>query len=430
MTLSFQNNAETIFSCSLQEQVPSNLQNKWKNEIKRRESTYEKLTGNSLQKHLQMVGMSFIDRNPCLNCKSIVAGYHWFLEWGRDAMISLPSLTLFSEMENDCLEILKEFARNEHDGVIPNYLGDKPENNAYNSVDAGLWFAWAVQQYSFKTKNVQAIDKYLWITLKNIFINYKNGTLYNIKMADDCCLLYAGSKEVNLTWMDAMVSGVPVTPRYGFAVEVNALWYNMLCFMRMLAVLFSDPIRYELDPIIAKINDKFTKVFWNERAGCLYDYVNDGYKCEEIRPNQIFAVSLNYSPLSKKNAEKVVEVVKVHLLTPYGLRTLSPKDPNYIGNYSGNSEERDKAYHNGTVWPWLLGHFGEAVLKVSTSQGSALDILLPCLLALKNHLYTSGIGTISEIFSGDAPHHPNGCISQAWSVAEILRLTYLLNIEV
>lgn len=428
--LPFQNNNTIIFSCSTKEQDVYSLEQKWNAEINRRNFFYEKFTGSPMQKHLQKVGMSFVDKNPCSHTMSVVAGYHWFLDWGRDAMISLPGLTLYSGFEAKCLAILKEFASNERDGVIPNYLGEIPENNAYNSVDAGLWFAWAVQQYSSKTKDVNSIDKYLWIALKNIFINYKNGTLYNIKMDVDSCLLYAGSKEVNLTWMDAMVAGCPVTPRYGYAVEVNALWYNMLCFMRVLAVLFNDPIRYELDPIIDVIKLKFEEFFWNNDRNCLYDYINEEQKNAAIRPNQIFAVSLTYSPLSGQNAAKVVNVVKEHLLTPYGLRTLSSTDPNYIGDYSGDSASRDKAYHNGTVWPWLLGHFGEALLKVSSDRKHAIDILEPCILSLKDHLFAEGIGTIAEIFSGDAPHKSNGCISQAWSVAEILRLTYLLNAEI
>lgn len=427
--LDFDKKGEIIFSCSTKEQEINNLGEKWQNEIDRRKKLFTGFKGSEFQKQLKKASCDFIEENPNSGGFAVVAGYHWFLEWGRDAMISLPGLMLYSGLEDKFLEVLKEFAKNEKDGVIPNFLGESLEKNAYNSVDAGLWFAWAIQQYCFKTKDVKSIAKYLWPTLKNIFINYKSGTMYNIKMDEKNCLLYAGSKDVNLTWMDAVINGVPVTPRYGFAVEINALWYNMLCFMRTLAVLFSDSIKYELDHVIAAIKENFINVFWNKETNCLFDFVNDEQKCAAIRPNQIFAVSLKYSPLAKKYAVKVVKAVKDNLLTPFGLRTLAPDDPSYIGVFAGNNQDLDKAYHNGTIWPWLLGHFGEALLKISESTKEAVEVLKPCLEKINAHFFEAGIGTISEVFSGDFPYKPGGCIAQAWSVAEILRLTYLLNMK-
>jgi predicted glycogen debranching enzyme len=417
--------SEIIFSFSLQEQ-PANLTEKWQIEIKRRQNLQKKSKGTPLQAQLKIAVESFFQKKPLDQSLKIIAGYHWFNCWGRDAMIALPGLTLYSGQENSCLAVLRNFAAQEKQGLIPNFLGTTPEQNAYNTVDASLWFGWTIQQYYLKTNNLSAIEQYLWPTLKNIFSNYKNGTLYNIKMLENG-LLYAGNKDTNVTWMDAQVNGSPVTPRHGMQVEVNALWFNLLCFLLELATLIGDPITQELKPLIKLVKKSFVETFWDEGIGYLKDYVlpNNQQQDFAIRPNQIFAVSMPFSPLTKKIALQVMRTVKSHLLTPYGLRTLSPQDPRYIGIYSGDSVHRDSAYHNGTVWPWLLGHFTEGLLKLATKHQVA-KIITPCATALTEHLKTTGIGTISEIFDGDAPHKPNGCISQAWSVAELLRLSYLL----
>lgn len=422
--LSFADNTEVFIAFSLNE-ITQNLDIIWNEEIRRRRDCAKHYTGSALQQQLKKTALTFLQKNLVDDSRSLVAGYHWFLEWGRDAMIALPGLTLYSGLEQECLAVLNEFARHTKDGLIPNFIGNDEATTAYNSVDASLWFAWAMQQYYNKTKDAKAIATHLWPTLKDIFTHFKEGTLHNIKMQEDG-LLYAGSREVNLTWMDAMVYGKPVTPRYGLQVEVNALWFNMLCFMHELAVVFLDPIKYEIAQLLPKIRLNFCQTFYAEEDGYLYDFVNNDEKNLGFRPNQIFAVSLPYSPLPKKIALKVVEKVQQQLLTPYGLRTLTPLDQNYRGVYFGRQEERDYAYHNGTVWPWLLGHFAEALLKVY-SRKCAIEILQPSLVALKAHLHEGCIGSIAEIFSGDAPHAANGCISQAWSVAEVLRLTYLLN---
>jgi predicted glycogen debranching enzyme len=412
---------EIIFSCSLKEQ--DDLLLTWKKEIKQRVRKNSS-NANELQQQLQLTSQSFITKN-----NTIVAGYHWFLEWGRDAMISLPGLTLYSGKEELCLEILKKFAAQEHNGLIPNYLGNTKEENAYNSVDASLWFGWAVQQYYLKTKKILVIEKYFWSVFKNIFAFYKNGTLYHIKMQKNG-LLYSGSKEENLTWMDAVVNNNPVTPRYGFQVEVNALWFNMLKFMYELAVLLKDDaIIDELKELLPLVQKEFCDVFWCEEKKYLYDFVNSEQKNSALRPNQIFAVSLPYSPLILKMGVSIMSAVRKNLLTPYGLRTLAPSDIAYKGSYYGSQVERDLAYHNGTVWPWLLGHFTEGLLRVTANYGKVREIVKPCLNALQSHLTEYGIGSISEVFSGDYPHQPNGCISQAWSVAEVLRVTYLLGLS-
>lgn len=417
---------EVIFACSTTRQK-NNLADKWQKELERRvKADATNTKNNEFQKQLHKTGQSFITINNASKKTSIVAGYHWFLEWGRDTMISLPGLTLYSGQEEMCLAILKNFALHEAQGLIPNYLGSTKETNAYNTVDASLWFVWAVQQYYLKTGNLKEIKTYFWTTLKNIFKAYRDGTLYHIKMQDNG-LIYAGSREVNLTWMDAMVDGRPVTARYGYQVEVNSLWFNLLKFMVELAIEIKDNLAPELQKLIPLVQTSFRQVFWCEEKGYLYDFVNAEEKNSALRPNQIFAVSLPYSPLLIKTAVSVVSAVREHLLTPVGLRTLAKHETGYVGHYGGSQDERDRAYHNGTVWPWLLGHFTEGLLKVTSDRRKVLAMLNPCLEALKKHLADYGIGSIAEIFSGDSPHSPDGCISQAWSVAEVLRLTYLLN---
>ncbi|MBU0744468.1 MAG: amylo-alpha-1,6-glucosidase [Gammaproteobacteria bacterium] len=429
VTFEFGEKREIICACSTVRQR-KDFHFKWQKELRHRVESIPVVDRSSkFQKQLHASGQTFITKNISnKKTQSIVAGYHWFLEWGRDAMISLPGLTLYSKQEELCLAILKTFANEEQQGLIPNYLGINRDANAYNTVDASLWFVWALQQYYLKTKKFKEVATYFWPTLKNIFKFYKEGTLYNIKMQDNG-LLYAGSVEVNLTWMDAMVDGKPVTPRYGYQVEVNALWFNMLGFMNELAHKMKDPVEQELKQLLPLAKSSFCKTFWCEKKGYLFDFVNMEEENSALRPNQIFAVSLPYSPLLIKMAVSIMSAVKEHLLTPYGLRTLAKNEVGYVGFYNGTQAERDQAYHNGTVWPWLLGHFAEGLLKVTSDRRKVLSVITPCLEALQKHLREYGLGSIAEIFSGDDPHSPDGCISQAWSVAEILRLTYLLNIK-
>lgn len=419
-------NHEIIFACSLTEQQ-DNLKERFKHEIAVREKRNASLVGTPLQKQLKKAALSFIARDAEHKAIGVVAGYHWFLCWGRDTMISLPGLTLHSGAETVCLEILRHFAAQEKGGLIPNFLGNSPEQNAYNSVDASLWFVWAVQQYYAKTKDAKGVALYLWPTIKRIYTNFKDGTLHNIKMQANG-LLYAGSPAVNLTWMDAMVNGAPVTPRYGYQVEVNALWYNMLCFMVEMAKIMLDSVKHEIEVITKQFVPAFIDTFWDSNVGYLNDFVNATEKNSALRPNQIFAISLPYSPVPKKVALCVLSAVKQYLVTPYGLRTLAPTDKNYCGEYKGTQAERDRAYHNGTVWPWLLGHYGEALLRITGERRKVAKAFKPIFAALTSSLAEAGIGTISEIYSGDEIHRPDGCISQAWSVAEILRLSYLLGL--
>lgn len=427
-TLNFNKEREVIFSCSLTEL--DNLPEEWDQEINLRKQNNvnisDKTQYKTLKKVLTKTANQFFVTKP-ENLYSVIAGFHWFLEWGRDALIALPGLTLYSGLEDRCLATLIYFSNHQHQGLIPNFIDSSTGKNYYDTVDASLWFCWAVQQYYLKTKDLKSIEATLWATLKNIFYYYQIGTLYDIKQGSNG-LIYAGNPSSKITWMDVMIDNVPVTPRNGATVEINALWYNAICFMAELSKQLNDPILETLEPLIKQVKQTFNQLFWNESTGCLNDFVNDKEINAKIRPNQIMAVSLPFSPLELNEARKVVRVVQEHLLTPYGLRTLSPFDKKYKGYYKGGPVERDLAYHNGPVWPWLLGHFGEALIKTATHKEEVLTVLNPCIDALQEHvLNTAGLGSVSEIFDGNFPHLPNGCISQAWSVAELLRLIHLLD---
>lgn len=420
--ISFNRN-EIIFSCSTMEQsLP--LTEKWNMEIKRRKKKLVKPKEGLLSASLEKVAPSFITRENQTHL-TITAGYHWFDAWGRDTMIALPGLTLYTKDYKTFLAILKHTSSYEKAGLIPNIFSEDATKCGYNSVDTSLWFAWALQQYYYQTHDLDSIKQFFWETLHKIYYHYTKGTLYQIK-TDTNGILYAGDNTTNITWMDAIVASVPVTPRHGAQVEVNALWYNFLCFLNELSIKIDGVSNREIKSRIKQFKKSFNEVFWDKQRGCLKDFVNKDENNASIRPNQIFAISLPYSPLNNKSQYKsILSVIKEHLFTPYGLRTLSPEDQNYVGRYVGNVYSRDVAYHNGTIWPWLLGPFTEGLLKIKSKKDVA-EILQPSLLALQEHLYCAGLGTISEVFDGDFPHHPGGCISQAWNIAELLRVINLI----
>jgi predicted glycogen debranching enzyme len=357
--------------------------------------------------------------------KSVIAGYPWFGDWGRDTMISLPGLTLVTGRFEDARNILRAFARSIDRGMLPNRFPDSGETPEYNTVDATLWMFHAVHELVRYTGDYDFVRAELYQPLAGIIAWHERGTRYGIRLDSDG-LLEAGEPGVALTWMDARVGDWVVTPRQGKPVEIQALWHNALRVMAHLASVFGDgaaDARYTA--LADRARERFVQVFWNDATGCLYDVVNqDGAADASIRPNQIFSVSLPYPLLTGEQALRVVDVVEWELLTPYGLRTLSPRDPNYRGRYDGDPRSRDGAYHQGTVWPWLLGPFLTSYVKVhgqtSESRGRA-DRFLDSLRA---HLREAGLGQISEVFDGDAPHRPGGCFAQAWSVAEVLR-TYI-----
>jgi predicted glycogen debranching enzyme len=353
--------------------------------------------------------------------KTIVAGYHWFGDWGRDTMIALPGLTLPSGKYEVARSILRTFAKHVDQGMLPNRFPDVGETPEYNTVDATLWFFEAARSYVAYTGDLEFVRNELYPVFADIIAWHARGTRYGI-LVDAGGLLSSGESGVQLTWMDAKVGDWVVTPRRGKPVEIQALWFNALCVMEELAGKFADEAGQKRYRNMASVaNWSFNRLFWNENAGCLYDAVNGGAPDPSIRPNQIFAVSLSHSMLSPGRAKAVVQKVQEHLLTPYGLHSLAPSDSRYRGRYTGDAAERDGAYHQGTVWPWLMGPFITAFVKVNgytdVSRRQAAEWLLP----LKNHLAEGGLGHISEIFDGDPPQRPVGCIAQAWSVAEIFR---------
>ena len=349
--------------------------------------------------------------------RSVIAGYHWFSDWGRDTMIALPGLTLATGRPEIAKDILLAFARTIDQGMLPNRFPDAGETPEYNTVDATLWFFAAVDALVRYTGDLQFVKTHVYEKLVNIVDWHERGTRYGIH-ADADGLLTCGER---LTWMDAKAGDWVVTPRAGKPVEVQALWYNALRTLETFAAKFGDTVTSTrcLSLALDLVRPNFIRLFWNDAAGCLYDVVNSGERDASIRPNQIFAVSLPHTMLPEEKERKVVEVVQRELLTPYGLRTLAPIDPRYRGRYEGDQRSRDAAYHQGTVWPWLLGPFLTAYAKLNgpESHGRIAQWLAP----FREHLRTAGLGQISEIFDGDPPHHPRGCIAQAWSVAEILR---------
>jgi len=345
----------------------------------------------------------------------IVAGYPWFEEWGRDAMISLPGLTLATRRYDVAKSVLRTFAANCSEGMIPNRIPDVAERPDYNTADATLWMFWAARKYLEYTGDREFLDRELLPVFARIVSWHVRGTRYGIGVDSDG-LVHAGYPGTQLTWMDAKVGDWVVTPRHGKAVEINALWHHALRFLEELGV-------DHVGPAANSVAESFRARFWNQRVGYLNDVVDgDSPEDSSLRPNQVIAISLPSPILPPEQARRVVEVVRRDLLTPYGLRTLSPHDPRYQGHYTGDQHARDGAYHQGTVWPWLLGPFISAYMKVADDRQAARREARSWLEPLRDHLRDAGLGQVSEVFDGDPPYHPGGCIAQAWSVAELLRV--------
>ena len=344
--------------------------------------------------------------------KSIVAGYPWFADWGRDTMISLPGLLLATGRYETAYEVLASFAEHISQGMIPNRFDDYTGEPHYNTVDASLWFIHAAQEYLHRTRDTTRYQGMLLPACQKIVQGYREGTRFGIHMDPADSLITQGDASTQLTWMDAKSDGVAFTPRQGKPVEINALWYNALMLLG------------EKD-LAKKVKKSFVATFWISPFRGLADVIHDGHRDSAIRPNQIFAVSLANSPLSIEQQQAVVEVVRRELLTPYGLRTLSRDDPKYCPRYVGTMQQRDAAYHNGTVWPWLMGPFIEAYLRTNDHSPEAKAQCRQWLAPLVRHLDEHCLGQIAEIFDADPPHRPMGCFAQAWSVAEILRVGLL-----
>jgi predicted glycogen debranching enzyme len=343
------------------------------------------------------------------DCTSIIAGYPWFADWGRDTMISLPGLLLTTGRFEQARQVLTVFAQYVSQGMIPNRFDDYTNEPSYNTVDASLWFIHAAFEYFRLSGDTETFEMTLRPACRAIINGYTQGTRYNIKVDPADGLVTQGDASTQLTWMDAKCDNICFTPRQGKAVEINALWYHALKLMGDNAAA-------------DKAGESFRKAFWLSPFRGLADVVNDAGRDTSIRPNQIFAVSLPNSPLDHDQQHAVVEIVRRELLTPVGLRTLARSDPRYRGHYGGPARQRDEAYHNGTVWPWPLGAFLQAYLKVNDASDQSRDQARRWLQSLLDTMHRGCICQIAEIFEGDEPHRPVGCFAQAWSVAEALRL--------
>ncbi len=376
--------------------------------------------------HLVLAADQFVVRRTAPTVddgRSILAGYPWFGDWGRDTMIALPGLALSTGRPNVAARILRTFAHFVDQGMLPNRFPDAGERPEYNTVDATLWYFEAIRAYHEATED-DALLQDLYPVLQDIIDWHHKGTRYHIHVDPQDHLLYAGETGIQLTWMDAKVGDWVVTPRIGKPVEVNALWYHTLCCMAAFAQRLNtgDAKRYAKD---ARAVKKGFGRFWSEALDYCYDVLDgpDGHEAR-LRPNQLIAVSLRHSPLSKAQQKAVVDACARHLLTPHGLRSLSPDDPDYVPTYGGDARQRDGAYHQGTVWGWLIGPFVEAHLRVYKDPATARSFLRPLL----NHLGDHAVGNLSEIFDGDPPFTPRGTYAQAWTVAEVLRTWMLTQI--
>ena len=365
---------------------------------------------------------AFIVRRKSTNAKSIIAGYHWFADWGRDSMISIPGLTLVTKREEEGKEIIRTFLSYLSEGLIPNTFPESGSNESpeYNSIDAPLWLINSCYRLYSETGTMDFISE-VYPKLKQIITSYVQGTKHGIKVDADGLVL-SGDERIALTWMDAIVDGAPATPRSGKPVEISALWYNALKAMET----FATQLKYQNDQdyfsqLSSTTRQSFNEKFWNEKKRCLHDVLVDDLGDGKVSPNQIFSIGVPFAVLNEEKWRDVLRTIEAELLTPVGLRTLSPFDPSYKAHCSGNPRERDTAYHQGTVWPWLFGSYISAYVKAYGTDTKTLSFVQQLYAPFKKRLVEAGLGSISEIFDGDPPHTPRGCISQAWSVAEILR---------
>ncbi|TAK34982.1 MAG: glycogen debranching protein [Chloroflexota bacterium] len=415
------------------DQVELDAQESWEREVNRRRGLIALLgedREDDFAAHLALAADQFLIRSPLRPengsavaargaeiDETVVAGYHWFTDWGRDTAIALPGLTLSCGRPDEARRILRTWAAFVHEGLLPNRFPEDGQSVEYNSVDAPLWLFQTVDRYLSETSDRSLLEE-IYPTLRQIVESYARGTLHGIGVDPIDGLLSAGEPGFVLTWMDAKIDDWVVTPRSGKPVEVNALWYNAL----RLIIRWSIELGCATAPFVElaeTISRSFAQRFWFEAGGYLYDVV-DGENGDDasLRPNQIIAVSLPHALLTREQALRVLVTVERKLLTPVGLRTLSPDDPRFVPRYQGDRRQRDAAYHMGPVWPWLLGPYADACLRLRCDSTAVGRLLLP----FQHHLTEAGVGSISEVFDAVKPHTPRGCIAQAWSVAEVLRI--------
>jgi predicted glycogen debranching enzyme len=351
--------------------------------------------------------------------KTVIAGYHWFTDWGRDTMISLPGLCLSTGRYEDAKKILSAFAKTVSQGMLPNRFPDNSEEPEYNNADGTLWYFIAVNKYLEATGDKDFVLNEILPVLKDIIDWHYKGTRYNLHATDDG-LLFAGEEGQQLTWMDARIGNRVVTPRMGKPVEIQALWYNALrIFAELLQLNGQENDAFIMNESADKAKQGFEQQFWYAEGNYLYDNIDrEGKPSTEFRPNQLFAISLPYALIEGDKAKTILKMVEEQLYTPVGLKSLPKSDTNYVPQYGGDQYHRDSSYHEGTVWSWLLGPYVDALIKVQGSRDKAQEVINN----FKYHLNEGCIGSVSEIFDADAPHHPRGCIAQAWGVAEVLRI--------
>ncbi len=404
-----------VFSASVKEAEPADLKRKFVSEIKKRTAR------DSFKNCLITSAQQFLVKKE--KGTEIISGYHWYGTYGRDTFISLPGITLATGNLKLAREVFDTMIHKMKDGLFPNKaVSDKL---LYNSVDAPLWFIWSLQQYE-KYDDQANIWKTYGKAVKSVLNAFRLGTQFNIHMQEDG-LIYSGEEGLVLTWMDAVTPDGPVTPRTGLVVEINALWYNAVCKSIEWAREAGDKhFEKEWENLPEKIRESFASTFWYAEKGYLYDYVNADIKDFSVRPNQVIAASVEYSPINIEMKNSILEVVKSELLTAKGIRSLSPKNLKYVGNCEGDHIQRDKAYHLGSVWPWLLEHFVKAYMDVHKNSG--ISIAKQIYYGFEEEMMSHGIGSISEIYDGDPPYYPRGAISQAWSVASLLRINEMIEI--
>ncbi len=354
---------------------------------------------------------------------TVIAGYPWFTDWGRDTMIALPGLLIARGRLEEARQVIQGFLRHIDKGIIPNRFPDRGEQPEYNTADATLWMFQAVHSYLEAGGDVAFVRDEFYPAAKKILLWHHRGTHHAIAVDEKDLLLIAGDEGTQLTWMDAKINGQVITPRHGKPVEVNALYYNALRLMAQWAKKFGEAEQataYEQDAAV--VNASFADAFWNEGRGCLYDVITPKGPDPSLRPNQLFAVSLPFPLLTATQCRSVVRVVEAKLLTPVGLRTLAPGEPGYRPHYRGGPVERDGAYHQGVVWPWLLGPFIRAYLRAFGRTPETLAYCRGLVRGLEEHLSQACMGTISEIFEAEPPFRPVGAPAQAWSVAELFQV--------
>jgi predicted glycogen debranching enzyme len=412
--LEIEKGESVYFAAGTQELGPATMKRTFNSELDKRvpRDSFHNCLINAAQQFIVKKGKS----------TEVLAGFPWFGRSGRSTFVALPGLTMVTGDLQTCKSVIDTMVSEMNGPLFP--LFGSGSNTIYGAADTSLWFFWTLQQYVDFTGEHEKTWKEYGKKMKLILESYRKGTEFNIHMEPDG-LIYAGIPGMALTWMDAFANGKPVTPRMGKAVEVNALWYNAIRFAIELATLAGDhKFCEEWTPLAEMIPDSYFNAFWNPEKHYLADYIDGAYKDWAVRPNMVIATSLPYSPVREEIRKEILSRVKQELLTPRGLRTLTPKSPVYKGVYQGNQNEREAAYHQGSVSPWLLGHFVEGYLRIHGKSG--LSLIKTLYQEFEPVMTEHGIGTISELYDGDPPHHGRGAISQAASVAELLRIGYLL----